>query len=109
MDRGVWRAAVHRVAKSRTRLKRLSIHAHCSVKQESEEGKVAKLRHKRVSLEEGPERLHDRGWNEPPSLPDTIRMTGCSEPWGWGGGQRICPTVGQLPLTEGELPAPTKV
>ena len=114
MDRGVWQAAVHRVAKSRTRLKRLSTHAHCSAKQESEEGKVAKLRHKRVSLEEGSERLHDEGWNEPPSPPDTIRMTGVL--WAsagvggcWGGGHRICPTVGQLPLTEGELPAPTKV
>ena len=28
MDRGAWRATVHRVAKSRTRLKRLSMHAH---------------------------------------------------------------------------------
>ena len=27
MDRGAWRAAVHRVAKSRTRLKRPSTHA----------------------------------------------------------------------------------
>ena len=26
MDRGAWRAMVHRVAKSRTRLKRLSTH-----------------------------------------------------------------------------------
>ena len=84
MDRGVWQAAVHRVAKSRTRLKRLSTHAHCSAKQESEEGKVAKLRHKRVSLEEGSERLHDEGWNEPPSPPDTIRMTGVL--WASAGG-----------------------
>ena len=28
MDRGVWRATVHRVSKSWTQLKRLSIHAH---------------------------------------------------------------------------------
>ena len=28
MDRGAWRAIVHRVAKSRTQLKRLSTHAH---------------------------------------------------------------------------------
>ena len=28
MDRGAWRAAVHGVAKSRTRLKRLSTHTH---------------------------------------------------------------------------------
>ena len=28
MDRGVWRASVHRVSKSRTRLKRLSMHTH---------------------------------------------------------------------------------
>ena len=28
MDRGAWRATVHRVAKSRTRLKRLSMQAH---------------------------------------------------------------------------------
>ena len=28
MDRGAWQAAVHRVAKSQTQLKRLSIHAH---------------------------------------------------------------------------------
>ena len=28
MDRGAWRAIVHRVAKSWTRLKRLSMHAH---------------------------------------------------------------------------------
>ena len=27
MDRGAWRATVHRVAKSQTRLKRLSMHA----------------------------------------------------------------------------------
>ena len=27
MDRGAWRAAVHRVTKSQTRLKRLSVHA----------------------------------------------------------------------------------
>ena len=27
VDRGAWRAAVHRVAQSRTRLKRLSMHA----------------------------------------------------------------------------------
>ena len=30
MDRGAWRATVHRVAKSQTRLKRLSTHAHYS-------------------------------------------------------------------------------
>ena len=30
MDRGAWRATVHRVAKSQTQLKRLSIHAHTS-------------------------------------------------------------------------------
>ena len=30
MDRGNWRAIVHRVAKSRTRLKQLSTHAHMS-------------------------------------------------------------------------------
>ena len=30
MDRGAWWAAVHRVAKSRTRLKRLSTHTHSS-------------------------------------------------------------------------------
>ena len=30
MDRGAWRATVHRVAKSRTRLKRLSTHTHAS-------------------------------------------------------------------------------
>ena len=29
MDRGAWRAAVRGVAKSRSRLKRLSTHAHC--------------------------------------------------------------------------------
>ena len=28
MDRGAWQATVHRVAKSRTRLKPLSMHAH---------------------------------------------------------------------------------
>ena len=28
MDRGAWQATVHRVAKSRIRLKQLSIHAH---------------------------------------------------------------------------------
>ena len=28
MDRGTWRATVHRVAKSRTRLKQLSTHTH---------------------------------------------------------------------------------
>ena len=28
-DRGAWQAKVHRVAKSRTRLKPLSMHAHC--------------------------------------------------------------------------------
>ena len=28
MDRGAWRATVHRVAKSQTRLKGLSMHAH---------------------------------------------------------------------------------
>ena len=28
MDRGAWRATVHRVAKSRTRLKQLSTHRH---------------------------------------------------------------------------------
>ena len=28
MDRGAWRAMVHRVAKSRTQLKQLSMHAH---------------------------------------------------------------------------------
>ena len=31
MDRGVWRATVHGVAKSRTRLKRLSTHARISL------------------------------------------------------------------------------
>ena len=30
MDRGAWWATVHRVAKSRTRLKRLSMHAQAS-------------------------------------------------------------------------------
>ena len=30
MDRGVWQAAIHRVAKSWTRLKQLSLHAHIS-------------------------------------------------------------------------------
>ena len=29
MDRRAWQAAVHRVAKSQTQLKRLSMHAHC--------------------------------------------------------------------------------
>ena len=29
MDSGAWWAIVHRVAKSRTRLKQLSIHAYC--------------------------------------------------------------------------------
>ena len=29
MDRGAWWFAVHRISKSRTRLKRLSTHAHC--------------------------------------------------------------------------------
>ena len=28
MDRGAWRATVHRVAKSQTQLKRLSMHTH---------------------------------------------------------------------------------
>ena len=28
MDRGAWQATVHRVEKSRTRLKRLSMHTH---------------------------------------------------------------------------------
>ena len=28
MDRGAWRAIVHRIAKSRTRLKRLGTHTH---------------------------------------------------------------------------------
>ena len=28
IDRGAWRAIVHRVAKSQTQLKRLSMHAH---------------------------------------------------------------------------------
>ena len=28
MDRGIWRATVHKVANSRTRLKRLSTHTH---------------------------------------------------------------------------------
>ena len=31
MDRGAWRATVHRVTKSGTRLKRLSTHAHIQV------------------------------------------------------------------------------
>ena len=31
MDRGAWRATVHRVAKSQTRLKRLSMHARTYV------------------------------------------------------------------------------
>ena len=31
MDRGAWWATVHRVAKSRTRLKRLSTHAQASL------------------------------------------------------------------------------
>ena len=31
MDRGAWRATVHRVAKSQTRLKQLSVHAHMVV------------------------------------------------------------------------------
>ena len=31
MDRGAWRATVHRVTKSGTRLKRLSMHAHIQV------------------------------------------------------------------------------
>ena len=30
MDRAAWRATVHRAAKSQTRLKRLSTHAHTS-------------------------------------------------------------------------------
>ena len=30
-DRGAWRAAVHRVAKSQTQLKRLSMHAQCEL------------------------------------------------------------------------------
>ena len=28
MDRGLWQASVHRVAKSQTHLKRLNVHAH---------------------------------------------------------------------------------
>ena len=31
MDRGVWRATVHRVAKSRTPLMKLSTHAHVEI------------------------------------------------------------------------------
>ena len=31
MDRGAWKAIVHRVAKSRTRLKQLSMHTHLAV------------------------------------------------------------------------------
>jgi len=31
MDRGAWRAIVHRVAQSWTQLKRLSMHAHTSL------------------------------------------------------------------------------
>ena len=31
MDRGAWRATVHRVAESRTRVKRLSMHVHLSL------------------------------------------------------------------------------
>ena len=38
MDRGAWQAAVHRVAQSRTGLKRLSTHAH--TKEFSEQGNV---------------------------------------------------------------------
>ena len=34
MDRGAWRVRVHRVTKSRTRLKRLSMHAHTGFKKE---------------------------------------------------------------------------
>ena len=37
-DRGAWWAAVHRVAQSRTRLKRLSMHALISVPQQSDSG-----------------------------------------------------------------------
>ena len=32
-DRGAWQATVHRVAKSRTRLKKLSMHSHVCTKQ----------------------------------------------------------------------------
>ena len=34
MDRGAWRAMVHRVAKSQTRLKQLSTHTYMSLKQD---------------------------------------------------------------------------
>ena len=37
MDRGAWWAAVHRVSKSRTRLKQLSMHTHGIQKNETAE------------------------------------------------------------------------
>ena len=38
MNRGTWRAIVHRVTKSQTRLKRLSTHAHTEAQIHSQEG-----------------------------------------------------------------------
>ena len=32
MDRGVWQATVHRITKSQTRLKQLSMHAHIGLR-----------------------------------------------------------------------------
>ena len=43
MDRGAWWATVHRVAKSRTRLKQLSMHGACTCYQ----GRVEQLQQRR--------------------------------------------------------------
>ena len=40
MDRGTWRAIVHRVTKSQTRLKWLTTHAHIEAQIHSQEGEA---------------------------------------------------------------------
>ena len=46
MDRGAWRATVHGVAKSRTKLKQVSMHTHMTVSawEEIEDGKMSPRR-----------------------------------------------------------------
>ena len=42
MDRGAWRATVHGVAKSRTRMKRVSMHVPCRSRMETRLGRVGR-------------------------------------------------------------------
>ena len=49
MDRGAWQATVHRVTKSRTPLKQLSMHAQLHLNMETEAWKICHILYQEVT------------------------------------------------------------